>query len=450
MSVRIEQLKSIQAQIQKLRTAYHQTNQSWRRMLLSAGIGSRLLYHEFLRDDVQVRAESLAFLMIFSLLPLIAGAFLIFTAFAQFGMVQQALERGFSLWLEQIPAEHRSFIVDYVYQFKDAYLNSIKEKSGTVGIFAVLILVWIGLKTFRNLDQVLNHIWQADHARPWMESFRNFLVTSIVAPFVIVSVLSLPLVLQQISVTRYILESLPLLDALMNILLPIALLFLLFTSMYRYLPVTKVPWNAAIAGAAFSTIVLQILNMGIQLYFQFGMQSAYGKAGVIPILWFWIYLLWMCIILGAEVSYLVAHRGILAPVDPDRPGFDDVRGLFNLLSLLEHAFNHQQNPVTLSQACEATHCDSSQVRKLLNFLCQKKLVMEVTGQEETAFVLATRADRISLRDLIDELVFDSTHKSLETTDADQFWKQSMKSWIHSFEGTTVHELLHPRTSKPPK
>jgi len=40
---------------------------------LSVGRWALLLYHEYVRDDVRVRAESLSFLMLLSLLPLVAG-----------------------------------------------------------------------------------------------------------------------------------------------------------------------------------------------------------------------------------------------------------------------------------------------------------------------------------------------------------------------------------------
>ena len=99
-----------------------------------------MLYVEFIKDDVKVRSESLAFLMIFSLLPLIAGCFFIFTILTQFGLVQEAIGDFVTRILETFPEDQRSLILEYTLKFKDAYLASIAGKSGTLGIFSLAIL----------------------------------------------------------------------------------------------------------------------------------------------------------------------------------------------------------------------------------------------------------------------------------------------------------------------
>ena len=139
------------------------------RALLVAWRWMLLLYHEYIADDVRIRAESLAFLMIFSFLPLVAGLFFLFSLFAQFGMVQDAIGDFIQRALVTIPEQHRAWLEHYVLQFKDAYLQNLAQKSGSIGIFALFILIWVGLQTFNNVDRTLNRIWGAERERPFLE-----------------------------------------------------------------------------------------------------------------------------------------------------------------------------------------------------------------------------------------------------------------------------------------
>ena len=47
-----------------------------------------ILYHEIIRDDVAIRAESLSYFTLFSIMPIVAGLFLLLSAFSQWAPVQ--------------------------------------------------------------------------------------------------------------------------------------------------------------------------------------------------------------------------------------------------------------------------------------------------------------------------------------------------------------------------
>ena len=85
-----------------------------------------MMHFEFLKNDVAIRAQSLSYFTLFSILPLIAGIFLILGFFSQWGPVQKEFEDLMAGLLSSIPGEQRTYLMSYILQFKDQFLHSAR------------------------------------------------------------------------------------------------------------------------------------------------------------------------------------------------------------------------------------------------------------------------------------------------------------------------------------
>ncbi len=401
-----------------------------------------MLYREFLRDEITVRAESLAFLMIFSIMPLIAGCFFIITIFTQFGMVQESIAAFVSRLTQDIPPAHREMITEYTLKFKDAYLASISGKSGKLGIFALLFLVWVGLQTFNNMDKTINYIWGSENERPFLEKFRNFIVIAIGAPFVLIASLSLPLIIRKLPSTKILVDTLPFVFNLIDLALPLVLILATFTSVYRYFPVKKVPLKHALIGGIFSAILLQLSNIGMNLYFRYGTNTAYGKAAVVPIIAFWIYLVWMIVILGAELSYLVNQEKIILHSNRKSMGFYECESLLAVLKTLDGAFINGQSPLTSEELMNQCAIGPLALKNTLSFLEKENLILHCTGKRENlsaGFALARDISKIKISDILERFAIQNRpspqHPAINKT-----FRQSLETWLSSFESQTFADL----------
>lgn len=451
MSASAKTLHSLRVKIRSLqkeeRTQKHFLPKVWR-------WGSRwglMLYHEFLRDEVKVRAESLTFLMIFSLLPLIAGTFFIFTIFAHFGFVQEALLRFVEQFLQTIPLEHREFVRDYVLNFKNEYLKSLSDKSGSIGIFALFILIWVGMQTFSNIDKMLNHIWGSERQRHFFEQLRNFLVVVVAAPLALVSGLSLPPILQQLPGTHYLFERVPLLWVLLNSVLTPGLIWSTFVMLYRYVPTRKVKWKSALIGALFSTICFSTANSLLGLYFKFGTQSAYGKAAIVPLIGFWIYVVWIIIILGAEVSFLIQNQKDLLHTDECDPSLKEGAALLAVLGSLKEALSEGKNPVSFEKLRNESELSSAKLHRILEFLLKKQIIVEcldLNSRSEGVFALAKEPKTIPLEKLLRD--FYQTADELPNFDLEEIWRNQIDDWLKGFSHLTLASAgtTAPKRKKP--
>lgn len=441
MSVNSQKMKSIRRRVTKIRAREVAAGTSWERKFSALQRWAWMLYHEFLKDDVQIRAQSLSFLMIFSLLPLIAGAFFIFTFFAQFGMVQDAIGGMVEQFLGTIPSVHRPFINDYILRFKDSYLEGIARTSSSVGIFALLILGWVGLQTFNNVDATLNYIWSADQGRPFYEKVRNFIVVAVVAPLVLTAGFSVPIILQRLSVTRFFFEKFPLLSVLLNYVIPSVLVLGTFLMMYRFIPVRRVWWKSAFYGALFSTFTLGLVNLLMRVYFALGTQSAYGKAAVVPLIGFWIYALWIVVILGAEVSFLVQNGHDIFAARERGPSVKEGEGLIQVLLALFEAYRDGSGPLRFESLRELSKMDTFQTRSCLQFLTRQKLVVECgAGPAAGEYVLAKDIAAISVEELLRK--FFALEESSGKSASERAWEKGLDQWMNSFKKVSIPDLAN--------
>lgn len=406
-----------------------------------------MLYREGIKDDVKIRAESLSFLMIFSLLPLIAGTFFIFTVFTQFGMVQEALSNFLNHFLGTIPDENRRLVEEYVLRFKDAYLHTISGRSGKLGIFALAILIWVGLQTFNNIDRTINFIWSSDRERPFLEKARNFIVVSVGAPFVIIASLSIPLVLRKLDVTRDIFLHFPVLFSLMNFFIPIALIFGIFALLYRYVPVRRVRWKSALVGSVFAATCLQITNAIMHLYFQIGTNTAYGKAAVVPLICFWIYLVWIIVIVGAELSYLVQNEQFVIQSLPFSHSFYEGECLLVIMSLLQKNFEAGHGPVTWTMLFQRTYLQGRGLKRIVDYLEERKMLIPVAltaSTLENEYTLARSLRNTQVAEILRDFMLDQRRRLKDCSISDDYY-QSLEHWLQFFGNRTIGEYLRQDT-----
>lgn len=448
MSFQNRQVENLHKLVRRLQQRENNAKSQLARKSLRVARWAVMLYHEYVRDDVRVRAESLSYLMLFSFLPLVAGGFFIFNIFAQFGMVQEALGGFLNRFLETIPEEHREFVTDYVLKFKDAYLASLGTKSGTLGIFALFFLAWVGLKVYVNVDRTLNVIWSSERNRPWLEQARNFLVVSIVAPIVLTAALSIPLILRRGALTHEVLDSIPLLSALLNWGLPLLIVVGVFAFLYRFVPVDGVRWRNALIGGLFTGATLQVANLGMNLYFRFGTQTAYGKAAVLPLIGFWIYLAWVIVILGAEVSFLLQHgRRLFNTLDPS-PTLVEAEGLVCALVYLLEAFRGGQNPVSVETLRDATGLDSTKLAALIEHLQKENLVLETRARSasvDTELLLSRDLAPVKVSSILSNFLGNAR---LGSPAQRELWNRGLKAWAASYGDLTFGELARSPAGAP--
>ncbi|MDQ2165840.1 MULTISPECIES: virulence factor BrkB family protein [Vibrio] len=258
---------------------------------------TRYLLSRMGHDRVNVNAGYLAYITLLSIVPMLTVLLSIlssFSIFANVGMVIQDF-----VITHFVPAAG-----DVV---REALLEFIANTGKMTAVGGVFLFV-AALMLISNIDKNLNYIWRVKDKRRMVLSFSMYWMVLTLGPI---------LVGASIAATSYI-TSLKIIDSealsgAYNLLLrwlPFILSFSAFVGLYLLVPNKKVHLSHALVGAMVAAILFEFSKKGFAAYItQFpSYQLIYGALAAIPILFVWVYLCWMIVLVGAEVTATLGEK----------------------------------------------------------------------------------------------------------------------------------------------
>ncbi len=90
--------------------------------------------------------------------------------------------------------------------------------------------------------------------------------------------------------------------------------------LYKMVPASKVHARPAMIGAFIATLLLLIGKGTLGLYFSHAMslRHMYGSLGLVPVFMFWLYLMWLIILLGLQISAILQQVSVKSALTNDR------------------------------------------------------------------------------------------------------------------------------------
>ncbi|MEX0986391.1 MAG: YihY/virulence factor BrkB family protein [Bacteroidales bacterium] len=247
----------------------------------------------FFEDRAALRASSLTYFTMLSIVPIFAMAFGIAKGFGFEDRMNDFIDKSFKEQDQMI-----SWIKDMVGSLLD------NTKGGLVAGIGSILLFWAVIQVLNNIELSFNDIWQVKKARSPVRKFSDYLAMMIISPFAIAISGSFTVKISQAANNFELIQ--PMLK-----LVPWASICLLFTVVYIVMPNTKVKFKyAVIAG-----IVAGTLSMLVQWgYFEFQIgvtrfNTLYGSFAAIPLFLLWLQITWLIVLMGAEISFAYQNIG---------------------------------------------------------------------------------------------------------------------------------------------
>ena len=200
------------------------------------------------------------------------------------------------------------------------YIGTFAEKAARAGLGAVgiLFLVITSVSMLNTIEKTLNDIWQVKDKRPFWNRFTSFCTLIWLGPALLgVSILARESLADKMEGA---LGGLPVVGAAFSVVaalgkyvLPFAMVWLLLTGMYKFLPNTRVRFRAAAWGAFLATVFIQLARPTYGLYVSHAIkyEKIYGSLGAVPIFLLWLWVLWLLVLFGAEVAFTVQNVSLL-------------------------------------------------------------------------------------------------------------------------------------------
>lgn len=257
----------------------------------------RYLFTRMNHDRVNVNAGYLAYITLLSIVPMLTVLLSVLSSFSAFSN-SGAIIQDFVI-THFVPAAGeavKTALIEFV-----ANTGKMTAVGGAFLFVAALMLI-------SNIDKNLNYIWRVKHKRRAVFSFSMYWMVLTLGPI---------LVGASIAATSYV-TSLRFIDSVAlssvyDILLrwlPLILSFFAFMGLYMLVPNKKVLIIDAALGAFIAALLFELSKKAFAAYItQFpSYQLIYGALAAIPILFVWVYLCWLIVLVGAEVTAALGER----------------------------------------------------------------------------------------------------------------------------------------------
>jgi YihY family inner membrane protein len=274
----------------------------------------RQVISKFLRDDCPTQAAALAYYTVFALAPLLVLVMVIAGVFLPQETIGAAIEAQSTALVGPQASDQILTMVEQV--------RAHPGGSAIARILGALILIYGATGVVNQLQSALDRVWgtgdNADDALPH-KKHRSFIARRLFSFGLILGIAFLLLVSLVVSslvsgVSAGAVALLP--DDVSKVALQIVdngLSFLvvtvLFTAMYELLPEVRVPWRDAVKGGLVTALLFTLGKALIGLYLgNSNIGTAFGAASSLAIVLVWVYYSSVIVLLGAELTHVIAER----------------------------------------------------------------------------------------------------------------------------------------------
>ena len=400
-----------------------------------------LTFRGFVENRCQLRASSLTFYSLLSVVPVMAMAFGVAKGFG----FQRTLERE----VGKVLSAH-SEIAGQIMAFANRLLDS--TKGGLVAGIGFAFLVWTVIKVLSNIEQSFNEIWGVKEPRSWVRKVSDYLSLMFILPVLfIASSAATVIVAGQIQAVMTKISMLGYISPLVHLLirlLPLAVICFMFTLLYIFMPNTHVRVRAAFIAGVAAGSAFQLFQF-LYVTFQIGVakyNAIYGSFAALPLFLIWLQASWMIVLSGAELSFATQNVDTYE-FEPDAnlasPAFRKLLSLRIVNLLIEH-FSQGEQAMDEEAIAHTLSIPIRLLRTLLFELVEAGLISPVRMASEKvhAFQPGFDPDQMSVASVLESLELHGVDSIpvLESMELDQL-RESMETMREENRRSAANLLL---------
>ncbi|MCC5789706.1 MAG: YihY/virulence factor BrkB family protein [Opitutales bacterium] len=264
-----------------------------------------------------------------------------------------------------------------------------RSQSGAIGIMGIFFIMVVAMQMLTSIETAFNHIWGVSRGRSWflrIVFYWTSLTLGAVLAFTALGFLStaaLTNLVADLPLGGALSYILPFLTPILSFLILVSIL----AAFYRFMPNTHVRWGPAYLGAAIVAGLLFANNVMAFLYIQRVTTSynLYGSVGMIPVLMFGLFVFWLIILLGAQLTYAVQNVNYLSNQEIWKRISFKTRELlsFVVLLLVARRFKQGKEPFTSAEIIDRLQAPGQVVNECLSHLAKMGYLTSIPPSGET-------------------------------------------------------------------
>ena len=428
--------------IRKLFTVPTQELGKWTRFLV---FQVRIWFHclRLLKiNKCGTQAAALAYHSVFGLVPLAIVTLMVFQMFPAFqGVSEKVVDFAYdymNLTKLQYPTDTGETVMvsEFLDELADNYVS--KAHTGAITVVGLALVIWAAIALLTTIEKTFNHICHVSSGRGFLHRLFNYWALLTLGPillglgvYVSTQVMKhklvqklVPAEQQQIveadlnETTQTDPNAMPSQNAQSGWkqtfaiqftakVVPFLISLIAFFFLYFFLPNTRISPGSAMWGAFVGTLIFMLAKWGFGMYVtKFVPQFAvYGVLGIIPITVLWIYISWMIVLFGLQLTYATQNIKRLDAVELSRARRKDKCFLANdqtVIRVMEYVLNvferKDQRPVSVEAVAHRLSMPLEFSEKILEHMVQSELLCRTT-EPSIGYVPSTDGTHIKLDEI---------------------------------------------------
>jgi membrane protein len=368
--------------------------------------GARQLQH----DRAPQMAGALAFRTLFALLPVLVVSTLIFRGLKGYGDLEAKLAEFFAAHeLDKLQvttsASDEAAVAggESLAQWLMRLIQGVEEINlAAIGWVGVAVVIYAAIGLMVTIEKSFNIIYRAPEGRSWPRRLSVYWTVLTLGPGALVVAMWvgnwLETVFPQQAGWWSVFRGVP---ALWNYIA----LWLVTFAIYKLVPNTNVTYKPALFGALLAAILLELGQRLLAVYFAKAVMvgQLYGSLGLIPLFMFWVYVMWLIVLFGLEVSatlQMLGGRRRLEEIEArERTGLVDPTSVLLVMQFVARQFE-ESRPTTAREVADEVALPESTVVQMIEQLIVAGILHRL-DREDGAISLARPPDQISADELVE-------------------------------------------------
>lgn len=269
------------------------------------GIRSVQTLSATLRDlkdgQISLQAMSLVYTTLITLVPLLAISFSVLKGFG----VHNRVEPFMRSLLEGLGPEKSEEVSQKVIEFVD------NVNVGVLGAIGLAFLLYAVIALMQKIEAAFNYIWRVAEDRNLAQRFSSYLSVLLMGPLLVFISAGITTAVRNSEVAVQIGEytGISLLYDMGTFALPWLVIAIGFTFFYVYMPNTKVRITSAFVGGLVAGLLWKFMGFIFSAFIAGSANyvAIYAAFATIIVLMIWLYVSWLIILIGANISFYVQY-----------------------------------------------------------------------------------------------------------------------------------------------
>ncbi|MBN2594381.1 MAG: YihY family inner membrane protein [Sedimentisphaerales bacterium] len=397
------------------------------------------------------QAAALSYHTIFGIVPLAIVTLMIFQLFPSYSYIGERVKNfiynqaNFTAFKSPDPLNENSEETIALTEHLDAIVARFFDETnrGQIGFFSILIVIWAALALLATIEKSFNNIWHVATGRNFLHRIISYWTFLTLGPLILGTGIYLVTQYSKIAnIQETVLSHIA--PAILSYFVATAAFFLL----YFVMPNTKVNFKAAVWGATVAALVWMaarsifgycITELGLY-------RTVYGVMALIPMTVVWIYITWLTVLFGLQLTYTTQHlksldaAEIAAAKKTEEHFIANDLTVINIVRVIAEAFQDNHAPVPPEDICGKLDIPAEFGQKILDHLVNSRLIAR-TSEPEEGFLPARDPANIKLSDIAEAAA--ATGFAQPGTNQPDSLQQIAQSQQNILSRHTLKEILNP-------